>query len=159
MAINEQPPGCGVCELHANAEARERYEIGRDPLWILRHHPNPAPLTGWLLLDARRHLGGPMHFTPEEAGAWGPAVQQASQLVQQLTGCERVYAIGFGEGARHLHLHLIPRFAAEPASEAWKVADLYRAVASGARTPAEERAVAAFVQRARLAWGKHCDPT
>ncbi len=148
---------CSVCELHEDAEVRHRYEISRNSLWVLRHHPDPAPLTGWLLLDTRRHMGGPMHFTPAEAGAWGPAVQQASQLVQQLTGCDRVYAIAFGEGARHLHLHLIPRFAKQASSEAWKLADLYRAVAGGERHAAEAEAVKAVVQRARLTWGERWD--
>lgn len=148
---------CGVCRLHADLEARERYEISRDSLWILRHHPDPAPLPGWLLLDARRHLGGPIDFLPTEANAWGGAVQAASRLVQGLTGCERVYVISFGEGARHLHLHLIPRFAQEPASEAWRVADLYRLVMEGMRPPASADKVAALVERARAQWPRlHC---
>lgn len=145
---------CSVCEAHSDSGACQRYEISRSPFWILRHHPDPAPLTGWLLLDARRHLGGPLDFTPEEASAWGPAVQRASRLVQQLTGCDRVYAIAFGEGARHLHLHLIPRCGSEPASEAWKVADLYRAVASGARPPVDPEAVQAFLQEAKERWSR-----
>ena len=151
MPLESPFNSCGVCRLHSDPGACARYEISRGPLWLLRHHPDPAPLAGWLLLDARRHLGGPIAFTPEEASAWGPAVQQASRLVQQLTGCDRVYAIAFGEGARHLHLHLVPRFGSEPASEAWKVADLYRAVAAGSRPPAAAEAVAAFVERARQA--------
>ena len=150
---------CGVCRQHHDPSARAHYEISRSPLWLLRHHSDPAPLTGWLLLDARRHLCGPIAFTPEEASSWGLAVQQASKLVQQLTSCDRVYAIAFGEGARHLHLHLIPRFGAEPASEAWKVADLYREVASGQRPAAEEAAVQSFVERARDAWGERWDPS
>ena len=141
--------GCGVCQLHGDHTARQRYEISRSPLWILRHHPDPAPLPGWLLLDARRHLAGPIAFTTQEAEAWGGAVQQASRLVQTLTGCDRVYAIAFGEGARHLHLHLIPRLGAEPATEAWRVADLYRAVALGTRPPVDPEMVRAMVERAR----------
>jgi diadenosine tetraphosphate (Ap4A) HIT family hydrolase len=104
------------------------------------------------LLDARRHLGGPLQFNAAEAAAWGVAVQQASQLVQQLTGCDRVYAIAFGEGARHLHLHLIPRFSADPTSEAWKVADLYRAVATGERPPASATDVQRLVCLGRGIW-------
>ena len=142
-------PDCGVCQLHGDDTARQRYEISRSPLWILRHHPDPAPLPGWLLLDARRHMAGPIAFTTQEAAAWGGAVQQASRLLQTLTGCDRVYAIAFGEGARHLHLHLIPRHGAEPATEAWRVADLYRAVAQGRRPPADPEAVRAMVERAR----------
>ncbi|MFM7676422.1 MAG: HIT family protein [Synechococcus sp.] len=143
---------CGVCHHHSDPEQRQLYEIGRDDLWLLRHHPDPAPLPGWLLLDALRHLGGPLDFTAREAAAWGPVLQQASRLVQQLTGCDRVYAIAFGEGARHLHLHLIPRFAAEPGTEAWRVADHYRAVAQGRAAAADPQAVAALVQRGRPLW-------
>jgi diadenosine tetraphosphate (Ap4A) HIT family hydrolase len=124
-------------------------EIARGALWLLRHHPEPAPLAGWLLLDARRHVGGPLDFTDAEAQAWGPAVRHASQLVQRLTGCDRVYLIGFGEGAPHLHLHLIPRFATAPSSAAWSVADLYRAVAAGERPPADPDRVRELVRAAR----------
>ncbi|MCP9926107.1 diadenosine tetraphosphate hydrolase [Synechococcus lacustris C3-12m-Tous] len=143
---------CGVCRLHQDQFATKRYEIIRSPHWILRHHPDPAPLVGWLLLDAQRHIGGPSAFNPEEASRWGGAVQQASQLVQWLTGCDRVYAIAFGEGARHLHLHLIPRFAGETASEAWAVADLYRAVTAGIRPAADPSQVADLVDRGRTFW-------
>jgi diadenosine tetraphosphate (Ap4A) HIT family hydrolase len=139
-------PACAICRLHGEGAP---LEIGRSPLWLLRHHPHPAPLAGWLLLDARRHLGGPLAFTDAEAASWGLAVRRASQLVQALTGCERVYAIAFGEGARHLHLHLIPRFAADPTSPAWAVADLYRAVERGERAAADPAAVAAVVARGR----------
>jgi len=148
------PPGdCGVCRLHVDPTARHRWQIGSDGLWLLRHHPDPAPLAGWLILDAVRHLGGPIAFRPDEAAAWGGAVQRASWLVQKLTGCERVYAIAFGEGARHLHLHLIPRRERDAATEAWAVADLYRAVASGTRPAADPVAVAQLVARARGLWG------
>jgi diadenosine tetraphosphate (Ap4A) HIT family hydrolase len=60
-----------------------------------------------------------------------------------------VYAIAFGEGAPHLHLHLIPRFAADPTSTAWSVADLYRDVVVGARPPADPDRVRELVARAR----------
>jgi diadenosine tetraphosphate (Ap4A) HIT family hydrolase len=143
---------CGVCHHHSDPEQRRFYEIGRDARWLLRHHPDPAPLPGWLLLDSVRHLGGPMEFTAQEAAEWGRVVQHGSQLVQQLSGCERVYAIAFGEGARHLHLHLIPRFAADPDTEAWRVADLYRAVAQGQASAADPQAVAALVERGRAMW-------
>jgi diadenosine tetraphosphate (Ap4A) HIT family hydrolase len=148
-AAPPMPAPCPICQLHGDAEQREAYEIARGELWLLRHHPHPAPLAGWLVLDARRHLGGPLAFSDQEARAWGPAVRQASQLVQQLSGCDRVYAIAFGEGAPHLHLHLIPRFAADPASAAWAIADLYRAVAAGERPPADPARVRALVVAAR----------
>jgi diadenosine tetraphosphate (Ap4A) HIT family hydrolase len=76
-------------------------------------------------------------------------LQRCSALVRDLSGCERVYAIAFGEGARHFHLHLIPRHGADGATESWRVADLYRQVAAGERPAADPAAVAALVARAR----------
>jgi diadenosine tetraphosphate (Ap4A) HIT family hydrolase len=140
---------CAICRIHGHGELSAAFEIARSASWLLRHHPDPAPLAGWLLLDARRHLGGPLAFTDQEAASWGLAVRSASRLVQGLTGCDRVYAIAFGEGAQHLHLHLIPRFAADPTSPAWAVADLYRAVERGERPPADPAAVAALVAQGR----------
>lgn len=142
-------PPCPVCALHADAGAAHAWEIARCDRWVLRHHPDPAPLVGWLLLDARRHLGGPLAFNDREAAGWGWAVRQASRLVQRLTGCERVYAIAFGEGAPHLHLHLIPRHAADPATTAWGVADHYRAVAATERSPVDPEMVRQLVERGR----------
>jgi len=127
--------------------------IGHCGPFLLRHHPHPSPLLGWLLLDARRHLGGAADFQAPEAAAFGPVLQRASALVRELTGCQRVYALAFGEGARHLHMHLVPRHGADPASEAWRVADLYRAVASGERPPAAAAAVGRLVAQARAAIG------
>ena len=111
-----------------------------------------TPIPGWLILDARRHLSGPIDFSPAEARDWGGAVQAASSLVRDLTRCDRVYAVLFGEAARHLHLHLIPRHSEDGATEAWAVADLYRAVARGQRSAADPAVVAALVQRARSLW-------
>ena len=141
---------CAICQLHLDPTARERYEIQRSELWVLRHHPDPAPLPGWLLLDSLRHCCGPVDFTEAEAADWGGAVRDASGLVKQITGCERVYAIAFGEGAQHLHLHLIPRHLNDPASKAWAVADLYRAMDLGDRAAADPAAVASLVQRCRV---------
>jgi len=148
------PTPCGICRLHnaidAGGAQAELLILRRGP-WLLRHHPLPAPLPGWLLLDSVRHLGGAADFEPGEAAAFGPMLQRASQLVRRLSGCDRVYAIAFGEGARHLHLHLIPRHGEDPDSESWRVADLYRAMERGLRPPADPRRVAELVGRARQA--------
>lgn len=147
--VHGREPSCGVCGLHADPAALAATLIWRDGLWLLRHHPLPAPLVGWLVLDTRRHVGGPVDFDAAEAGSFGSTLQRASALVRTLTGCERVYAIAFGEGARHLHLHLIPRHAMDPASEAWKVADLYRAMTRGERPPADAAEVDKLVGHGR----------
>ncbi len=143
---------CSVCELHNQKEAKESWEIHRNDLWILRHHPEPAPLTGWLLLDSKRHTEGPVDFTSKEAQNWGLIVQKASSLIKSLTNCQRVYTIAFGEGARHLHLHLIPRFEQEAATQSWAIADFYREVMNGSRKPANPNKIASIVKEARSLW-------
>ena len=140
---------CAICQLHADPAARQRYEIRRSELWVLRHHPDPAPLPGWLLLDSLRHCSGPVDFSEAEASDWGRAVRVASHLVKQITGCNRVYAIAFGEGAQHLHLHLIPRFVSQLETKAWSVADLYRQVESRKIESAKETEVFSFIEQAR----------
>ena len=144
---------CGICHLHQDPPSRERYEISRTDLWVLRHHPDPAPLPGWLLLDSLRHCGGPLAFEPREAESWGLAVRDASQLVHQNTGCDRVYAIAFGEGAPHLPLPLIPRFADDPATSAWLVAEHYRAVQACQREASPAAQVQEMVELARCISG------
>jgi len=141
---------CAICELHSNVEHLREVEIWRNRHWLLRHHPHPSPLLGWCLLDARRHLGGPIDFLDDEADEWGQVVRQASKLLKTVSGCDRVYAIAFGEGARHLHLHLIPRFQADQRSAAWSVADLYRDVEAGREHPVGSDAVDEFLMAARF---------
>ncbi len=141
---------CAICALHASVERLRDLEIWRNRRWLLRHHPHPSPLLGWCLLDARRHLAGAIDFLDDEADEWGSVVKQASKLVKTVTGCDRVYAIAFGEGARHLHLHLIPRFQADQRSAAWSVADLYRDVETGREQPVPFDSVEKFLEAARL---------
>jgi len=151
MSQSVQPfqPDCGVCSIHRDDDSLAHFEIWRGEHWLLRHHPHPSPLIGWCLLDARRHCGGPADFNAAEAADWGCAVQRASLLVKQVSSCDRVYAIAFGEGARHLHLHLIPRFSGISATEAWAVADLYRDVQTKRRSAAVDSEVEAWIQAAR----------
>ena len=147
-------PTCGICALHTDEETIKQLEIGRSELWVLRHHPQPAPLTGWLILDSLRHCSGPIDFNTQEAAQWGSTVQQCSRMVKQLTHCDRIYAIAFGEGAQHLHLHLIPRCKSDQTTTAWAVADLYRAVAAGHHSPASTNDIQTFVKEARSLWKK-----
>ena len=160
MAINPHTPPpvdsidcsehCAICELHSDVEHLREVEIWRNRHWLLRHHPHPSPLLGWCLLDARRHLAGAIDFLGDEADEWGTVVQQASKLVKTVSGCDRVYLIAFGEGARHLHLHLIPRFQEDQRSAAWSVADLYRDVEAGRQRLVQTENVQEFLVAARL---------
>lgn len=140
---------CEICRLHADCQMQRVYECSRDERWVVRHHADPAPLLGWMFLSAVRHVQGPADLNDVEAEQLGPMLRTVSRLVRSLTGCDRVYAIAFGQGAPHLHVHLIPRFDSDPNTHAWSVADHYRAVHAGERAPADASRVRQFVERMR----------
>jgi diadenosine tetraphosphate (Ap4A) HIT family hydrolase len=144
-------PACDICRIHGDAARFGDLECHRGAHWLVRHHPLPSPLVGWTFLCAVRHVQGPADFTDAEADDFGRAMRAVSSAVRSITGCDRVYAIAFGQGAPHLHVHLVPRFDAEEGTRAWNVADWYRAVERGERPAADPAAVADFVRRLRSA--------
>ncbi|MFO0782617.1 MAG: hypothetical protein U0636_02910 [Phycisphaerales bacterium] len=141
----EQP--CDICRIQEDAAQFGWLEAHRCDRWVVRHHPLPAPLVGWTFLGTVRHVQGFADLDAVEADQVGPMLQRVSRAVRALTGCDRVYAIAFGQGAPHLHVHLIPRFDADPATRAWAVADWYRAVERGDQPPAPEADVRSYVRR------------
>lgn len=142
--------GCGVCALHARADGPPLVAWS-GPRWVLRHHPEPAPLAGWFLLDSRRCVQGPADLDDAESAEFGAVLRRAARAVRDAAGVPRVYVIMFGEGAPHLHAHIVPRDPSEPGSAAWRVADLYRQVERGERLPAASAAVAGVVSRVHAA--------
>ncbi len=140
---------CEICSLHNSNMHTDKWEVFRNNSWIIRHHPHPAPLLGWLLLDSYRHISGPIEFDEHESSSFGCMVRKASLLIRKLTDCDRVYCIAFGEGARHLHMHLIPRFGSDLSTAAWSVADHYRNVVKGLTESVPESEVSKFVTNAR----------
>jgi len=147
---------CAVCALHAH-EGGPPLAAWTDGTWLLRHHAHPAPLAGWFLLDSVRCVRNPAEFGAVEAASFGTVLQRVTRAVRDACGVPRTYTIMFGEGAPHLHAHIIPRDPADPASCAWSVADLYRAVEQGLRAPAHPELVDATVARVRslLGGGRH----
>ena len=141
-------PGCPICALERGAAEA----LGGARGWSLRHHPAPAPLAGWVIVDLRRHAATMDELTAEEAAELGPLLVRTCAAIREATGCERVYVLSFAEAARHVHLHLVPRHAGDAATEGWAIADHYRAVASGNAAPALEARVreVCTVLRARL---------
>lgn len=135
---------CPICTISAAASM---------PLggrWRLRRHPDPSPVAGWAILDLARHVATLDELTGEESEELGRLLVEVSAAVREATGCARVYLLSFAEAARHVHLHLVPRHEREEETRGWSVADHYRAVAAGTRSPADPaRCAAAFAEIAR----------
>jgi diadenosine tetraphosphate (Ap4A) HIT family hydrolase len=137
-------PACAVCGQHADARAAG-HVLWTDGIFMVLHHPEPSPLAGWLRLDAVRHVGGVADLGDDEAARFGVLHARIAACMKAALGVDRVYSIAFGESARHLHMHLVPRYAERGDLAAWSLADGYRACMKDPSTAAD----AASVQDAR----------
>ena len=131
---------CAVCASLSGDGRRE--PIWEDELWHLRHDDAPAAVAGWLMLIARRHVGGPAHFNDDEARSLGPTLRRISKRLEEETGALRIYTAALGESSPHFHAHLVPRYAEMPkGAKAWAAFDLQRAARAGEIPPADPAAV------------------
>ena len=120
--------------------------------WMLCRHADPVPLAGWMMLVAREHRSGLDDMSADEQREVGVILAEVARAVRAETGCERTYSITFNEAVPHLHLHVIPRHAADATTTSWALADRYRATARkevpAADSTEAERAAAAIATRA-----------
>ena len=140
---------CAVCEQHAAARA-SGHVLWTDGRFLVIHHPEPSPLVGWLRLDAVDHVGGVADLSDDDAARFGVLHARIAACMKQALGVDRVYSIAFGESARHLHMHLVPRFAHRDDLAAWGLADGYRACLRDPSTAAEHLAVHDARERFRV---------
>ena len=140
---------CAVCEQHAAARA-SGHVLWSDGRFLVLHHPEPSPLVGWLRLDAVDHVGGVADLSDDDAARFGVLHARIAACMKQALGVDRVYSIAFGESARHLHMHLVPRFAHRDDLAAWGLADGYRACLRDPSTAAEHLAVHDARERFRV---------
>ena len=114
-----EPTLCVTCELLA------RRDRGEAPLWDCIHrtahwdvvHSYNTSLPGWLVLVARRHVAAIDELSDEEAAELGLLLRRVSAALRQVTGCLKTYVVQFAEQAEHphVHFHVIPRMADQPA--------------------------------------------
>ncbi|MCY3801160.1 MAG: HIT family protein [Chloroflexi bacterium] len=110
---------CKTCELAA------RRRLGNAPLWDCIYqtelwdlaHAFDTALPGWLVLVPRRHIESLDELTEREAAELGPLIRRVSLALKNVTGCSKTYAIQFAEHEDHphVHFHIVPRMANQPA--------------------------------------------
>jgi diadenosine tetraphosphate (Ap4A) HIT family hydrolase len=108
--------------------------LWEDELWHVRHDDEPAGVPGWMMLIAKRHVGGPAHFDETEARSFGPVLCHLERTLERVTGALRIYTAALGEAVPHFHCHMVPRYAAsegKPEVKGWPVFDLQRAGRAG----------------------------
>lgn len=114
--MTPDPQTCEICQREAAHE---------EPLggWILRTEHWSAcvasgfEVPGWLFLELRCHVEGPMALDEAAAAEMGPLLVRITGAIQTATGAERVYVVAFGELHPHFHLALLPRMPFAPDDE------------------------------------------
>jgi diadenosine tetraphosphate (Ap4A) HIT family hydrolase len=118
---------CGVCR--SLSTSRPLWE---DEHWHVRHVDPPWGVAGWMMLIAKRHVGGPAHFDVAEARSFGPVLRHLEKTLEEVTGAVRIYTAALGESWPHFHCHMVPRYDAMPKdAKGWAVFDLQRAAQAG----------------------------
>ncbi len=105
--------------------------VAESPRWKVVRHADPAPIAGWMMIVAREHRAGPDALDATEQAELGLVIGATASAVRQITGCDRTYLISFNEAVPHLHVHVVPRFASDPTTTSWALADRYRATTRG----------------------------
>ena len=147
---------CLTCDLvhrRDRGEAPPWDNIVRTAHWDIVHSYNTS-LPGWLVLVARRHVAAIDELTDEEAAELGVLLRRVSAALRQVTGCVKTYAVQFAEQAEHphVHFHVIPRMAAQPADRRGPRVFAYLGVPAEEQV-SEERMNAIAVEVRRLLAG------
>ena len=143
---------CLTCDLvrrRDRGEAPPWDNIVRTAHWDIVHSYNTS-LPGWLVLVARRHVAAIDELSDAEAAELGVLLRRVSAALRAVTGCAKTYVVQFAEQAEHphVHFHVIPRLADQPAERRGPGVFGYLGVAETERV-GEERmnAIAAEVLR------------
>jgi diadenosine tetraphosphate (Ap4A) HIT family hydrolase len=115
-----QEQECGVCRLVANTPA-----LWEDEHWHVVHDERPSGVAGWMILVAKRHVGGPAHFNEGEARSFGVVLTHLERTLERVTGAARIYTAALGESWPHFHCHMVPRYAASEV-KGWALFDMQR---------------------------------
>ena len=153
--MSSVPPSAMPC---LTCDLVRRRDAGAAPLWDSIHrtthwdlvHSYNTSLPGWLVLVARRHVVAIDALSDEEAAELGVLLRRVSAALRHVTGCAKTYVVQFAEQAEHphVHFHVIPRLADQPAERRGPGVFGYLGVAETERV-GEERmnAIAAEVRR------------
>ena len=119
MSTTTDATPCLTCDLvrrRDRGEAPPWDNIVRTAHWDIVHSYNTS-LPGWLVLVARRHVAAIDELTDEEAAELGVLLRPVSAALRVATGCVKTYVVQFAEQAEHphVHFHVIPRMADQPA--------------------------------------------
>ena len=89
MKVEGQDSECGICQLNVSMPAEGKI-IWENEHWMV-YHVDPAPLVGWLMFHSQRHLHSPASMNAAERASFGPTIGHVMEVLEQASGCERIY--------------------------------------------------------------------
>jgi histidine triad (HIT) family protein len=113
--------GCAVCLKHKDLTRHTGPAIFDDGGWLVTHFPKletEKATRGHLLIESRRHLEDLTEMNEQEAAALGRLIRDGAARIKERLGAEHVYCYRINDKTKHLHFHLIPRYANTP-KEFW----------------------------------------
>ncbi len=140
MSAHSDSAGCPFCP------AAQRVYLASER-WIVMRHVDPVPLAGWMMVATKAHRSGLDVMTAIEQRELGAILAALAESVRAVTKCERTYSLTFNEAVPHLHMHIIPRHAADASTKSWALADRYRATAAGVMPPCDNDEAESTAQR------------
>jgi diadenosine tetraphosphate (Ap4A) HIT family hydrolase len=121
----------GLCPLWDN--------IYRTQYWDVVHSYNTA-LPGWVVLVVRRHIEAVADLSQAESIELGLLITATSQALTEVIHCAKTYVIQFAEAVEHphVHVHIVPRMADQPADRRGPLIFGYLGVPEQERVPEDE---------------------
>ncbi len=109
---------CLVCRKHRGETPLFGGFIYQDDCVLISHAQPYGPETdhylGHLFIETRRHVADLADLTMEEAAALGVFTTHLARALRTIENIVHVYAFTIVDGAPHIHIHVIGRYAAAP---------------------------------------------
>ena len=115
---------CFSCAVNAGRIVAPGGVIYEDDHWLADHGVDLL-IRGYVVLKPKRHVHELADLLPDEAATLGIAARTVVAAMRSALGTERIYVCSFGETVRHVHFHLLPRYAEMPGLGPNLIPDLF----------------------------------
>ena len=119
MSMNDpRSADCFICRKHRGEVSIPGGAIYQDDLLYVGHVQLPEGKTtcylGWIIVETKRHVPELADLTDAEVQALGLMVSRVSRALMASEKGEHVYLFLIGDGVRHVHVHVVPRYPGAP---------------------------------------------
>lgn len=142
------PSGCLACELNSGVREPPGGCIHEAAGWRVEHCVGPLAI-GTLVVKPVRHVLHVAGLTAEEAGAAGPVLWRAAQVVSELSAPTQVYVCLWSSGPVHIHWIVQP---VKEGQEREARGPFLQAAMFAAGDAIDVEQAAAYALQARAAW-------